>query len=492
VQNPTSAVKLELAPGTKLVVASFILCAPLLVLVLLAPWNSQVVLLAVLAAIGFVYVVGWHPLLVLVAAIFIPQWKAYWPLEVLDQKADLTAVMLAGLVMALSWQVVKRFARIDRSSLPGLFRGLSVPLWLFLLFIVLLTSSYLYTAAPQYGAQKLTRVLLIGGLLLLAALVLIRNDRDLKRFAVLFILCGMVSAAQLLLNLQRHRTDSNTDVTRIGAGWLIGMSILLLLAYPIFRNAGQQLTAWLVALPLLAGGLVGSVSRGAIIPLIVLAPLTFFFFARRRLTVAAGLLVTTLLACSGGAYYLIKKGDPEKFSSKASELVSMMEGRATKGSGVKRLDFYARTLTALPENLWFGQGVGSWSVFYYGADRREYPHNLFLEIAYEEGLVTLSVFLALLASVAILIRRLLRQTKHRYGALAGILLYCATVSMFSGDLDDNRLLWLWIGIALATYRNVCFGPLVLRALYLSEDPPSASLVSAMRETHSYNSIPSVT
>ena len=489
-QGVTTVVGRQLSPNTKLVVATLAVCAPICVLVMLAPWNSQLVtLLAVLVAALFLYAIVRHPLLLLVAAVFIPQWKGYWPLEGLAQKADLTAVMLAALVMALSWQAVKRFAGIDRQGLRGLFRGLSVPLWLFLLFSLLVSVSYWYTVAPQYGAQKVTRFLFIGGLLLLSALVLIRNDRDVKRFAVLFILSGMASAVQVFLNLQRHRADSNTDVTRIGAGWLIGMSILLLLAYPLFRSVDRQLAAWLVALPILAAGLIASASRGALIPLVVLAPLTFFSFARQRLTVAAGLLVTMLLACSGGAYYLIKKSDPDKFSSKASELVSLMEGKATKGSGVKRLDFYARTLTALPENLWFGQGVGSWSVFYYGADRREYPHNLFLEIAYEEGLVALSVLLALLLSMAALIRRMLRQTNHRYGALAGIVVYCATVSMFSGDLDDNRLLWLWIGVALAVCRNVRFSPLVLRMRRVSRAPSPAS--PATCPTQSRTSIPSV-
>ena len=37
--------------------------------------------------------------------------------------------------------------------------------------------------------------------------------------------------------------------------------------------------------------------------------------------------------------------------------------------------------------------------------------------------------------------------------LRGYLTYCLVVSMFSGDLDDNRILWLWAGITMAVCRN---------------------------------------
>jgi hypothetical protein len=33
-------------------------------------------------------------------------------------------------------------------------------------------------------------------------------------------------------------------------------------------------------------------------------------------------------------------------------------------------------------------------------------------------------------------------------------LYCVLVSLFSGDLDDNRVMWLWMGVGLSVCRIV--------------------------------------
>jgi O-antigen ligase len=117
------------------------------------------------------------------------------------------------------------------------------------------------------------------------------------------------------------------------------------------------------------------------------------------------------------------------------------------------LDFYSRTVAAIPDNLWLGQGVGSWGAFYYGRDTRGYPHNLLLETAFEEGAVGAILLLMFLSFLAIAIRRMLVVTDSQFGVLAGLLVYCVSVSMFSGDLDDNRLLWFWAGIILAVCRN---------------------------------------
>jgi O-antigen ligase len=92
-------------------------------------------------------------------------------------------------------------------------------------------------------------------------------------------------------------------------------------------------------------------------------------------------------------------------------------------------------------------------VFYFGRDTRDYPHNLFLETMFEEGVVGQVLLLLFLYLLAVAIRRTLITTNSQYGVLAGLLIYCVSVSMFSGDLDDNRLLWLWAGIIMAVCRN---------------------------------------
>jgi hypothetical protein len=79
-----------------------------------------------------------------------------------------------------------------------------------------------------------------------------------------------------------------------------------------------------------------------------------------------------------------------------------------------------------------------------------------LEIAFEEGLIGLASFLVLLTLVGVATLRMLSASRSHFLVLALLVLYCLTVSLFSGDLDDNRLLWLWMGVTLSICRLVQF------------------------------------
>ena len=104
-----------------------------------------------------------------------------------------------------------------------------------------------------------------------------------------------MTAVQMIFHLEHRDVGAETDITRIGAGWLLGMSILLLLAYPNLRNARRNLLFVIVALPLLSAGLIASAARGPMVSLAIALPLTLLWFAKKRflaLAVAALLIVS--------------------------------------------------------------------------------------------------------------------------------------------------------------------------------------------------------
>jgi len=267
------------------------------------------------------------------------------------------------------------------------------------------------------------------------------------------VISACVTAVQMVFHLEHRGAGAETDITRIGAGWLIGMSILLLLGYPIVRDARRNLYLIVVALPLLSAGLIASAARGPMVSLAIALPLTLLWFSKQRLAGVRIWVAALLIGSCVASYFYLRHTDPDKYNAKLSEMIQLSTGRSASGSGVKRFSFYTRTLAAIPDNLWLGQGVGSWSIFYYGKDTRDYPHNLFLETTFEEGLVGQLLLLLFLGFLAMATRRMLKTTKLQYGVLAGLLIYCVSVSMFSGDLDDNRILWLWAGITMAICRN---------------------------------------
>jgi hypothetical protein len=437
----------------RLTSGALIAAASLAVIFVGFPDNNMLIVAALIAIPAFIMVAARRPELFFVGCAFMPQWKNEWPLDRFASIGDLTLVMLLGLLVGILWRSMRHVGRLERDNLMQLFRGQWLVITAYVLFAAAVLASYAYTTAPHYGGTKLLRFLLIGTLFMYSGMILIRDEEQFRRVASLFLLAACVTALQMVFHLEHREVGAETDITRIGAGWLLGMSILLLVGYPIARSRRRYLFCVVVALPLLGAGLIASASRGAMVSVAIALLMTAFWFARRHFSAIRIWVAALLIGSCVGSFFYLRHFDPDKYNAKLSEMIQLSSGHSAQGSGAKRLDFYSRTVAAIPDNLWLGQGVGSWSAFYYGRDTRGYPHNLLLETAFEEGAVGAILLLMFLSFLAIAIRRMLVVTDSQFGVLAGLLVYCVSVSMFSGDLDDNRLLWFWAGIILAVCRN---------------------------------------
>jgi O-antigen ligase len=439
--------------GWKLTLVALLVASGVVLLCLVFPERQFFLVAALLAIPAFFGTTAWRPEAFLVACVFMPQWKTAWPLNRFGGIGDLTLVMLFGLLIGVAWRSLRHIGRVERGNFSQLFSGQWLVLSSYILFGAVVLASYAYTSAPHYGGVKLVRFLLIGTLFLISGLILIRNESEFRRVSMLFVAAASITALQMIFHLERRAATAETDITRIGAGWLLGMGTLILLAYPIVRNGRYKTFLVVLTLPLLIAGLIASAARGPFVSLLVTLPLTVLRFSKQRLSGGRILASVLLLASSVGSYVYFRHADPGKYSSKLSEMVLLSRGDTASGSGSKRLPYYTRTIAAIPENFWLGHGIGSWSVFYFGRDTREYPHNLFLETMFEEGALGQILLLLFLCFLALATRRMLIATGFKYGVLAGLLTYCVSISMFSGDLDDNRILWLWAGITMAICRN---------------------------------------
>jgi|SRR5579872_5833966 len=410
-----------------------------------------------LVGLGVLFYVGAKaPEWFLVAAIFAPQWKTFWIFKTLDNAVDLTVAMLACLIAALVWRLLFQPARANSLDFRKLFFGQGNQVLAFFLFALIVTASYAYTTAPNYGASKLARFLTIGFLLFIAPFFLILTEEHFRRFARAFVGFSVATAIQLIYNLESGVQDPNADITRIGAGWLLGMAAILVLFYPLVPSRRGQRALFVFVLPLCVAGLVASAARGPILALSVAVLLGAVTWLRQgRLRGRTALVLLLLLSAGfGGAYLIFRQASFGKYTGKANEFATLVTGGSSSGSAGKRLNFYRNTLAAIPDHLMMGTGIGSWATFYYGADRRDYPHDLALEITFEEGLIGLAAFSAFLFAVGLSTFRMLRESRSHFLALGLLVLYCVIVSLFSGDLDDNRLLWLWAGVTLAVCRTV--------------------------------------
>jgi O-antigen ligase len=105
-----------------------------------------------------------------------------------------------------------------------------------------------------------------------------------------------------------------------------------------------------------------------------------------------------------------------------------------------------------------GHGTGDYGYFASGHDERAYPHNVLLEVAYENGLIGVVLLVAALSCPLMAVLRTAQhqlEYQHRM-LLAGLsAAYVSSVinAQFSGDLGANLLIGMF-GAATTSMSNL--------------------------------------
>jgi O-antigen ligase len=121
--------------------------------------------------------------------------------------------------------------------------------------------------------------------------------------------------------------------------------------------------------------------------------------------------------------------------------------------------FWKSAISAFAEKPVLGWGIGGWNIYKSGQDEPNYPHNLFLQVAAEEGLLGLTALLMFLGIVFLRAKEVFEETRGYFAFVILVLVLTLGETMFSGDLDSARQLWMWCGTTLAVCRMVRQGRL---------------------------------
>ena len=141
--------------------------------------------------------------------------------------------------------------------------------------------------------------------------------------------------------------------------------------------------------------------------------------------------------------YLVARNAMTQTLLRLMVLFTQEGGGASAG---QRLENYRSSIDIWAEAPITGHGIGSWSIMAGFGDTRNYPHNIVLEVLSEGGLVGM-LLLALVVAVGVghAARRRLHLTPP--GLIAIMLVVNAGLNaMVSGDLADNRYLFMTLGL----------------------------------------------
>ena len=109
-----------------------------------------------------------------------------------------------------------------------------------------------------------------------------------------------------------------------------------------------------------------------------------------------------------------------------------------------RTSRYQQSFEMWQSKPFLGSGIGSWPILARLGDERDYPHNIFLEVAVEMGLVGLFLLIILLTFAAI---NFIFSSQHERIVWLALFLSVFISAQFSGDISDNRLVFGMIALS---------------------------------------------
>lgn len=112
--------------------------------------------------------------------------------------------------------------------------------------------------------------------------------------------------------------------------------------------------------------------------------------------------------------------------------------RSTRGR-IERLEYTFDSILGAPWKFVFGEGIGSFGILYTGVDGREYPHNIYLEVLFELGVIGLIPFLFF---------TIVPFWYRRNAFYMALMLYFFLNALKSGDLTSIWILFLTYGLVV--------------------------------------------
>ena len=342
----------------------------------------------------------------------------------------------------------------------------------YIFIIILGILSLSYTLAPICGTDKILRFLFITWPSLFFPITFLRKKESYIRFSSIFIILSLIMSFDiirkgLIPGEFGFREALGTDY--LGVGRISGFALLLTLTLLFIINNNLYKICLLPVIPLFILNLFISGGRGPLVSLILSVVLIFIYMAfnvikyrkekiilnKKNLKIISYMFLMFFLS------WLIIDHFSGYFRTIYYRL-SLLEN--LRGDSVEtRLSLYNTAINSMrdfPRNI-IGLGIGGFSVFYSGYDaaRGVYPHNIFLEIGAELGILGLLAFIFIICKIIMIAFNNIKNIKLEWvfytniGLLASLVFMLINASI-SGDINDNRLFFAVLGLILGIRMNL--------------------------------------
>lgn len=318
---------------------------------------------------------------------------------------------------------------------------------LFISLALYMGISLVWSLSTQYSQQKVLFFYSLTSFSFLASWIIIAPE---KIRIVRFLFWVVIFCSWMLLESSISILEGNSGFINVlggnylGVGRVLGLFAVIITSC-VIMNIRLKLNITLLLLVLLV--LLKTGARGPLVSYIMTFLLMmlclFFRVSDRGLFVKKNITIFLIVIFFSFLYIY--------FFSENSTTIQRLFVLQEKGMGASagsRLQHYIDSITYWLSAPILGHGIGSWPILEGSQDSRLYPHNLFAESLVELGLVGFIIFSLIFLFSFTLNSKKIFFIKHN--VLALIIYFCAFYffinAMFSGDFNDNRLLFSFIGL----------------------------------------------
>lgn len=321
---------------------------------------------------------------------------------------------------------------------PG-FRQL---LLIFIFITAIFSATLIYSANSVFGLQKIIHFLITSGFVFVLYFYLSTLSPERLKIAVittgvyafLFILTAVLVAPFV------YNVIYEFDFTRwshILSGRFIGTVIIIFLLLMIYGWKIFNKSTLLVFLIYLLFGLFFIGSRAAIIAVNIILIFVFLFFVFKP-KIASGLKLALLTLVAISALFIFFAPHPnDAASGRYENLIKIFDEPDYVDSPMQaRIVTWNAAIDMIQEDPLFGKGIGGFRSAHESGITEwiKYPHNIFLEVAVEFGLIGLALFLFLLYKIFKAAIRI--SPALFFYALFGLIL-----AQFTKDISTQTIFW---------------------------------------------------
>jgi O-antigen ligase len=315
-----------------------------------------------------------------------------------------------------------------------------------MVLIILPLVSLFYSTNSTFGSRKwLGLAFDVLPLSFTFASLIILFGRQLFTRAAFLILAAAIVLSGLLFFHKPISFDNTVNFyywSYVGLGRILGFSMMTALAALLYARR-QSLPFFTIALLIIETGVLLCGLRAAFIGTVVMSLLMLLYSARdkkvERSNLILGAAVILFIIPAGFVLKDLYPSPINRYINLSREKVDQY-GPDSTISGRRTAILLSSKMIA--EKPVFGRGLGGFNMYYEGihAQKLQYPHNIFLEITVELGIAGLFFFIILLIIM-------MKKAYILHPMALALLLYALWLALFAGNLPDQKVFWLGLGIA---------------------------------------------